>query len=577
MPTTLAHSSSIGNDRSKSDLDTSKPAALSFKILEAGQQEIRPPLTPATEVDLQKSCAILVQSTGYSRSLKDASSSSNTTAQRRGNGTIPVRSTHGRTQSRSRGSRTPVGRVAKASAVGHRRNGSLTATGKHEKASVSGYVPPRRPAPEKVLPVARRVKMKKDAIPEEEEKESEMNESESQDIEKRSKSVEAKSSSDGMVIEEARVEKNKKGVKKLVNVMTGYIRPHDTASSQSPPTASNEVSPSRERTNPWEALQVKSSRRKDGANYVEALPEHLHTKPTSDEEKKNGELKRSVSKRLGNAVKEYVKPPHIDRFTPEPLPTAPASSKEEARKGEQKKHRAAKTMREYVRPSSTEISNATIEEEDPAQASKPQRTPKSPTRPPRSAKSLPAPATTEKKNHPIARDIQKASTETTPPKPATSGGHGHHNPFRLIHDYVKPSMTDPLTLQTNTLQASSHLSPASPSERRPLTQHALQPSAPYIPPKIRPRGKTLPLGDNTLSPDAAASGIPPPTRQGPIFGGGYPVKQDLLTTEATAKDKENRGPVSPGFFGRSPGVGGFRIHFSHFLHKQRSDGYDQLG
>ncbi|KAK6343046.1 hypothetical protein TWF718_008423 [Orbilia javanica] len=573
MPTAPAHSSSIGKDQS-SDMKpaNSKPAALSFKILEPGQQEIRPPLTPATEVDLQKSCAILVQSTRYSRSFKDAVNSTSataTTSQRRSSGTVPVVRSHGRTPSKS-GSKTPVGRVVKSSAAGSRRNGS---TVKYDRAlmSSSNYVPPRRPAPEKVLPVARRVKMKKEDGGSEEEKEVAVfrgkREVESRHIERKPAEKEMKSS-DGSSLDEA---KNKKGVKKLVNVMTGYIRPHDvapqtTTESQSSP-ASSEVSPSKEKPSPWETLQTKPSKRKNEVTFVEALPEQVPTKSGSDEEKKNTGLKRNISKRLGHAVKDYVKPPHIDRFTPEPLHSVSSASKEEQKKAEQKKHRVTKAMREYVKPSPLDAPSAMIEEKEPVQSAKTEKTVKS-------AKPLPI---VEKPTSPTTKDLRKASPEPAPSKPAASNGHSHHNPFRLLHEYVKPSMTDPPVLRTNVPQASASLSPVLPSERRPLTPRGSQPSMPYVPPKIRPRGKTPTSDDDKASPDQTAPTSPSiTTRQGPIFGGGYPVKQDVLTTTAAPRDEENRGPVSPGFFGRNPGGSGFRIHFSHFLHKQRGDGYDQL-
>ncbi|KAF3123358.1 hypothetical protein TWF569_001731 [Orbilia oligospora] len=598
---------------------SSPPTALSFKTQDpnSNTQELRPPLTPATEVDLQKSCAILVQSTGYSRSFKDAINSSaskytttTTTTQRRGNGTIPVVRSHNRASSKS-GSRTPVGRVVKtgssSNSAGHRRNGS---TVRYEKTSTSKYVPPRRPAPEKALPVARRVKVKREGIggSEEEGSSSSMVVKGKGQLENREKksmdTIKEAKSSDGSSVEETRTattEKNKKvGVKKLVNVMTGYIRQHEASSqpameSQSSPSMSNEVSPLKEKSNPWESLQVKSSKRKDGTTYIEAIPEHLQTKTSSDEEGKHTGLKRSVSKRLGNAVKEYVKPPHVDRFTPEPLhPISPISKEESKKTEQQKKYRVTKAMREYVRPSPTDISNVTIEEEEQnssSQTSKPERTSKSiPAKPPSSVEKSTSPtlATMTKD-----KDLQKASTEPTSSKQATANNHSHHNPFRLLHEYVKPSMTEPPTLQTNIPQAPIHLSPILPSERKPLTTQRSQPSMPYVPPKIRPRGKTLPLDDNPLSPkptspsnpstvaDAAAAAAA--TRQGPIFGGGYPAKQDIIATTTTtttstagSKDKENRGPISPGFFGRNPGGSGFRIHFSHFLNKQRSDGYDQL-
>ncbi|KAK6335853.1 hypothetical protein TWF730_003228 [Orbilia blumenaviensis] len=592
MPTTLAQSSSVGNDQSSDMKIDSKPAALSFKLPQAGQQEIRPPLTPATEVDLQKSCAILVQSTGYSRSFKNAvNSTAMMSSQRRGNGTMPVTRSHGRTPSKA-GSRTPVGRVAKpgGGSGGHRRGGSSTA-GYAKTSASSKYVPPRRPAPEKALPVARRVKMKnEDKGVEEEEVVKERAGSETRSIEKNSKVMmdKERKSSDGSSMEDAsRTEKNKMGVKKLVTAMTGYIRPHDSSSqleAQSSPISNAEdssCSPSREKSTIAGTLQVKSSRRRDGTTYVEALPEHLHTKAGSDEERRHGELKRSVSKRLGYAMKEYVKPPHVDRFTPEPLHTASTtSSKEEQKKADQKKHRVTKAMREYVRPSPIDISHAAIAEEGASQAPKPEKTPKS-------AKSQPA--VSEKPTSPITKDTQKPSpTTTTDPqkspidatlsKPPQANSHGHHNPFRLIHNYVKPSRTDPaLTLQTNIPQAPTHFSPVLPSERKPLTPQNSQPSMPYVPPKIRPRGQTIPSENTALSMDTVVPTLPPVPRQGPIFGGGYPVKQQQqdasLGVPTSPKDKENRGPVSPGFFGRNPAGGGFRIHFSHFLNKQRGDGH----
>lgn len=532
---------------------SSPPAALSFKLPNTDHQELRPPLTPSTEVDLQKSCAKLVQSAGYSRSFP--TNSTNTNTQRRVNGTIPVIRNHARTPSKN-GNKT--------AAAGHRRGGP---TVRYEKTVASRYVPPRRPAPEKALPVARRVKVKKEEGSEEE-KEGTVDEVENLYIERRSTEKETKSS-DGSSVEEA---KSKKGVKKLVNVMTGYIRSHDI-SPHSSLAASTEGSPSREKSNQWETLQVKSSKRKDGTTYIEALPEHLHTKTSgSDEDRKNTELKRNISKRLGHAMKEYVKPPHVDRFTPEPLHgVSTASPKEDSKKAEQKKYRVTKAMREYVKPSPIDITIS--EEEPPSQTSKPgnEKTPKS-TKPSPIIEKPTSPALT-------AKDLQKSSTEPTPSKPATTNSHSHHNPFRLLHDYVKPSMTDLPPLQTNIPQASTHLSPILPSERRPLTPQRSQPSMHYVPPKIRPRGKTLPSDDNKPSPDPTSPNIPSTTtRQGPIFGGGYPVKQDLLTTTTPVggKDKENRGPVPPGFFGRNPGGSGFRIHFSNFLNKQRSDGYDQL-
>ncbi|KAK6504363.1 hypothetical protein TWF506_002564 [Arthrobotrys conoides] len=604
MPTTLAHSSFNGRDQSCSDgnvdkiptptmkLTTSPPTALSFKIPPDQFQntdQLRPPLTPATEVDLQKSCAILVQSTGYSSSSKKSKTRS---SQRRGNGTIPVVRSHTRTTSKS-GGRTPVGRVVRAgsaaaatasgSTAGRGRNGS---TIRYEKALTSSYVPPRRPAPEKALPVARRavVKPNKENGGVEEEENTVIKEKKSVDVIKEVKSSDGSSAED----QPARTtDKNKKvGVKKLVNVMTGYIRPHESSSQtvtelQTSSSVSNEVSPSKEKSNPWESLQIKSLKKKDGIANIEAanVPEQLHTKTSSDEEGKHGGLKRSVSKRLGNAVKEYVKPPHVDRFTPEPLHTVSPPSKEELKKAEQqKKYRVTKAMREYVKPSPNDISNITIkEEEQPSQTSKPEKTLKS-----ISTKPLPA---IEKPTSPTlatstTKDPQKTSTEPPPSKQPGNNNHSHHNPFRLLHDYVKPSMTDPPTLQTNIPQVSTHLSPILPSERKPLTTQRSQPSMPYVPPKIRPRGKTLPLDDSPLSPKPTSSNIPSTaTRQGPIFGGGYPAKSDLLstttattTTTAASKDKENRGPASPGFFGRNPGGSGFRIHFSHFLNKQRSDG-----
>ncbi|KAF3196518.1 hypothetical protein TWF679_005065 [Orbilia oligospora] len=604
---------------------SSPPTALSFKIPDPysnTQEQLRPPLTPATEVDLQKSCAILVQSTGYSRSFKDAINSSAsknatmTTTQRRGGGTIPVVSrSHNRASSKS-GSRTPVGRVVKAgsssSSAAHRRNGS---TVRYEKTSTSKYVPPRRPAPEKALPVARRVKVKRDDMGGSEgEGSSSTVVKEKGQFENREKksmdTIKEAKSSDGSSVEETRtvaaaaaatIEKNKKvGVKKLVNVMTGYIRPHEASSqpaveSQSSPSMSNEVSPLKEKSNPWESLQVKSSKKKDGTAYIEAIPEHLQTKTSSDEEGKHTGLKRSVSKRLGNAVKEYVKPPHVDRFTPEPLHPISPTSKEESKKTEQqKKYRVTKAMREYVRPSPTDISNVTIKEEEQhssSQTSKPERTSKYiPAKPPSPVEKPTSPILTTTKD----KDLQKASTEPTSSKQTTANNHSHHNPFRLLHDYVKPSMTESPALQTNIPQVPTHLSPILPSERKPLTTQRSQPSMPYVPPKIRPRGKTLPLDDNSLSPKPTSANNPSTvaaaaaaaTRQGPIFGGGYPAKQDIIATTTTttttttstagSKDKENRGPISPGFFGRNPGGSGFRIHFSHFLNKQRSDGYDQL-
>ncbi|KAF3169952.1 hypothetical protein TWF788_010354 [Orbilia oligospora] len=603
---------------------SSPPTALSFKIPDPysnTQEQLRPPLTPATEVDLQKSCAILVQSTGYSRSFKDAINSSAsknatmTTTQRRGGGTIPVVSrSHNRASSKS-GSRTPVGRVVKAgsssSSAAHRRNGS---TVRYEKTSTSKYVPPRRPAPEKALPVARRVKVKRDDMGGSEgEGSSSTVVKEKGQFENREKksmdTIKEAKSSDGSSVEETRtiaaatatIEKNKKvGVKKLVNVMTGYIRPHEASSqpaveSQSSPSMSNEVSPLKEKSNPWESLQVKSLKRKDGTAYIEAIPEHLQTKTSSDEEGKHTGLKRSVSKRLGNAVKEYVKPPHVDRFTPEPLHPISPTSKEESKKTEQqKKYRVTKAMREYVRPSPTDISNVTIKEEEQhssSQTSKPERTSKYiPAKPPSPVEKPTSPTLTTTKD----KDLQKASTEPTSSKQTTANNHSHHNPFRLLHDYVKPSMTESPALQTNIPQVPTHLSPILPSERKPLTTQRSQPSMPYVPPKIRPRGKTLPLDDNSLSPKPTSANNPSTvaaaataaTRQGPIFGGGYPAKQDIIATTTTttttttstagSKDKENRGPISPGFFGRNPGGSGFRIHFSHFLNKQRSDGYDQL-
>ncbi|EGX49417.1 hypothetical protein AOL_s00078g450 [Orbilia oligospora ATCC 24927] len=617
---------------------SSPPTALSFKTQDPNSnniQELVPPLTPATEVDLQKSCARLVQSTGYSRSFKDAINSSAsknatttmTTTQRRGNGTIPVVRSYNRaaasSSSSKSGSRTPVGRVVKtgssSSSAGHRRNGS---TVRYEKTSTSKYVPPRRPAPEKALPVARRVRVKREDIggSEEEGSSSSTVVKEKGQLENREKksmdTIKEAKSSDGSSVEETRTattEKNKKvGVKKLVNVMTGYIRQHEASSqpameSQSSPSMSNEVSPLKEKSNPWESLQIKSSKRKDGTTYIEAIPEHLQTKTSSDEEGKHTGLKRSVSKRLGNAVKEYVKPPHVDRFTPEPLHPISPTSKEESKKTEQqKKYRVTKAMREYVRPSPTDISNVTIEEEGQppsSQTSKPERTSKYiPAKPPSPVEKPTSPTlTTTKDKKPTSptiattkdKDLQKASTESTTSKQPTANNHSHHNPFRLLHDYVKPSMTELPTLQTNIPQAPTHLSPILPSERKPLTTQRSQPSMPYVPPKIRPRGKTLPLDDNPLSPkptspnnpSTVAAAAAAATRQGPIFGGGYPAKQDIIATTTTtttttstagSKDKENRGPISPGFFGRNPGGSGFRIHFSHFLNKQRSDGYDQL-
>ncbi|EPS42456.1 hypothetical protein H072_3626 [Dactylellina haptotyla CBS 200.50] len=558
-------------------LDSSKPGALSFKVLEAGQEEIRPPLTPATEVDLQKSCAILVQSTGYSKSFSQAVGSTQRRPHARQEGAVPVRS-HNRTPSKS-GNRTPVGRVSKS----HRRTGSAV---RFEKTSTSKYVPPRRPAPEKSVPVARHGKKNRDEkklpkedelkIPEEREPNKRVEMELAAPLEKKSTEKERKSS-DVHSGEES--EKNRKGVKKLVVAVTGYLRPQDTTSS--PPSAESEPSPDRKDKVPQELsptvstektkrttepTRTRPSRRIETTTYVEAYPEHLN-KSGSDEEKKTADphMKRSVSKRLGHAMKDYVKPPYVDRFTPEPLNTS--TSKEELRKPEKKRTTNKPPTKLQAKPSPIDVSTINvIEEEEPS--AKPTKTPKS-------AKSLPERLPKTEKS-PIERpspdkEIPKSTTEA---KTKTSGTNGHHNPFRLLHNYVKPSMAESLPpLQTNLPQGTANLSPPLPSERRPLTPQKSQPSMTYVPPKIRPRGKTLPGSEVPTSNDTSTASAP--TRQGPIFGGGYPVKQEA-SVALSPKDKENRGPSSPGFFGRNANGSGFRIHFSHFLHKQRGDGYDQL-
>ncbi|KAK6336168.1 hypothetical protein TWF696_001732 [Orbilia brochopaga] len=542
----------------------SRPGVLSFKVLDAGQQEIRPPLTPATEVDLQKSCAILVQSTAYSRSFKDATHK----ATARHNGAIPVRgggppSAQRRTPSKS-GARTPVGRVSKA----HRRAASSV---KFEKTATSKYVPPRRPAPEKTLPSAasrhaRKVKDEKkkppmDRVDEAQEtKPSSEQPTAGERSPSRRKSLDIKKSLDIRSADNSSggedTEKNRTGVKKLVvnmhHAVTGYIRPLDLVTSpqatesQSSPTrtdrSSSEQSTSTEKARPvGEALKVRSSRRRDGTTYVEALPEYMHTKSSLDEDRRSSDPITSVSKRLGHAVKDYVKPPYVDRFTPEPLAASDAPRRTMSRK-----HSVAKAMREYVRPSPGDPATAMDVDVSPTRADK-----------------IPKHSNSKREKSPTVRispskDLQKPSSSlpaaiAAKTKPAATSA--HHNPFRKIHDYVKP---------VTVTQQPVTVSPTSTSERRPLTPQSSQPSLAYVPPKIRPRGKTIPSSD---SPSASDS-----SRSGPIFGGGYPVKSD------DSKDKENanRGPASPGFFGRNPGGSGFRIHFSHLLHKQRSDGYDQL-
>ncbi|KAF3910888.1 hypothetical protein ABW20_dc0107514 [Dactylellina cionopaga] len=562
-------------------LDSSKPGALSFKVLEAGQEEIRPPLTPATEVDLQKSCAILVQSTGYSKSFRDAVNSTHQRAHARQNGTVPIRS-HNRTPSKA-GTRTPVGRVGKS----HRRSGS---SARYEKAptSTSKYVPPRRPAPERAVPVTRHgrkvAKEEETGGPEDDQvvkapKLKKVEEEQVAPVDRKSSEKERKSTDGSGSGEEA--EKNRKGVKKLVvnmhHAVTGYLRPHDLVTSPAPPTTEVQISPTATRNDRTsteasptvknakpavESLKIKASTRKDGTTYVEAMPEFFHATKTSSEDEKNTDMKRSVSKRLGHVVKEYVRPPHVDRFTPERLTTS--TSKEELKKSEQKKHRVTKAMKEYVKPLPLDISEIN-EIEEALSPVKSEKTPKS--------AGIPAEKPPKREKSPIEhpapnKELPKPPTEPVT-KPKLPGANGHHNPFRMLHDYVKPSMVvepTPPVIQTSPTQAPS-LPPILPSERRPLAPQTLQPVAPYVPPKIRPRGKTLPSSEDPPPIEFAPS---PSIRAGPVFGGGYPAKN------YESKDKENKGPVSPGFFGRNPGGSGFRIHFSHFLHKQRSDGYDQI-
>ncbi|EWC44530.1 hypothetical protein DRE_06702 [Drechslerella stenobrocha 248] len=533
----------------------SRPGALSFKVPDANRQEIRPPLTPATEVDLQKSCAILVQSTSYSRSFRDAANSTYA----RHKGALPARSgppsARRKTPSKS-GNRTPVGRVSKA----HRRAASNV---RFEKTATSQYVPPRRPAPAKALPATKK--------PRNERKSRLENHNEAQDSESPTeakvdrplspkqrpldtkKPLEAKPTDTSSGEE---TEKNRKGVKKLVvnmhHAVTGYIRPIDLVSS--PLSAESQSSPIRhdrlssespDKPKPANGdLKVRSSRRKDGTTYVEALPEYLHSsKSSSEEDRKPGEAKpSSVSKRLGHAMKEYVKPPYVDRFTPEPLSTA-TSSNHPRRATDSKKHSGVtKVVKEYVKPSlPLDIASAIAMDVDPLPA-----------------KSEKSPKAAKKDKSPVERAAPSIPAELPAQKPKSTGTAGHHNPFRKIQDYVKPAaQQQPVTL-------------SSPPARKPSTAESSQPSKPYVPPKIRLRGDSLP---SSISPLATSNTTGAPNRPGPIFGGGYPVKQEVSVAN---KDKENRGPVSPGFFGRNPTGSGFRIHFSHLLHKQRGDGYDQL-
>ncbi|KAK6533636.1 hypothetical protein TWF694_002571 [Orbilia ellipsospora] len=579
-------------------LESSKPGALSFKVPETGQEEIRPPLTPATEVDLQKSCAILVQSAGYSKSFSKTVSSTTTTtttAQRkahtRQDGTVPVR-IHNRKSSKS-GNRTPV---ARAVSKGHKRTASAV---RFEKTSTSNYVPPRRPAPEKYVSAAKHRRKGKDEKKVEEdvavqEAARDINGTSKQESDKASSThVERLSaekdrdrkSSEGTASEEDG--KNPRGMKKLVvnmqQAMTGYKRPQENNNPASPQSAEESLSPlgrgDKSQGSPIAPTEqaklaletkIKSSKRKDGTTYVEALPEYLHKK-NSDEDmsKKPGEVKRSVSKRLGHSIKEYVKPPQVDRFTPEPL--RPSTSKDDLKKAENKRRSVAKSMKEYVRPAPLDTSISAIKEEEqepsPAKSDKTIKSAKSHEKLPKDEKSpaepLPLPPVKDTPKPPAEPKLRHTSPSS----------HHNHNPFRMIHDYVKPTMVvEPApTIQTSVPPTGSLLSPQSIGERKPLAPQRSQPSMSYVPPKIRPRGKTLP-GSEAPSEDNTAPAMP--TRHGPIFGGGYPVKQE--GTLAPTSNKENRSPVSPGFFGRNANGSGFRIHFSHFLHKQRSDGYDQL-
>ncbi|KAJ6257523.1 hypothetical protein Dda_7308 [Drechslerella dactyloides] len=558
----------------------SRPGVLSFKVLDAGQQEIRPPLTPATEVDLQKSCAILVQSTTYSRSFRDATHK----ATARHNGAVAVRGGGGppsaqrRTPSKS-GARTPVGRVSKA----HRRASSNV---RFEKTATSKYVPPRRPAPEKTLPAtagwhARKVKDEKKKPPMDSLDETQETKPASDppvsaaattavapERSPRRKSLDIKKSLDIRSSDNSSggedTEKSRIGVKKLVvnmhHAVTGYIRPVDlvtspqAAESQSSPTRNNRSSSeqpaSAEKSkHTGEALKVRASRRRDGTTYVEALPEFMHA--TLDEERRSYDPKTSVSKRLGHAVKGYVKPPYVDRFTPQPLPPSSVP-----RRTESKKYKVTRAMKEYVRPSPVDVATTAMDVDiSPVRVEKPlkpsnSKREKPPADRPSPPKESPKPSPTQAVAAPKAKLTAAPTT--------------HHNPFRKIHDYVKPATVAAAAATEQPVVARS----TSKSGRRPLTPQSSQPpSLSYVPPKIRPRGNTLPSSDPPSSSDA-------PSRPGPIFGGGYPVKTD----DGAGKDKENanRGPASPGFFGRNPGGSGFRIHFSHLLHKQRSDGYDQL-
>ncbi|KAF3940402.1 hypothetical protein ABW19_dt0203418 [Dactylella cylindrospora] len=595
-------------------LDTSKPAALSFKVPEVGHEEIRPPLTPATEVDLQKSCAILVQSTTYSKSFRDAAIKTQRAHAKRA-GALPVpESPRTRTRTPSRTpNRTPggTGRVSK----GHHRKTSSRV--KFEKTVTSEYVPPRRPAPAKALPPARHGKNRlrldnKDKTQSDTESwEEDVKEVKAPDQTER-KSSDARKSMEVKFAENAsgeETEKNRKGVKKLVvnmhHAVTGYIRPVDLVSpsgSSAPPLrrktsvkstdtsiatvivatevdsktsskdkkpSSAEVSPIKESAKSEEDnVKVKSSKKKDGVTYVEAIPEHLHAQGqatgSEDERRTSDEKGRSVSRMIGHAVKGYVKPPYVDRFTPEPL----SAPKDEAKK-ETKKHRGvSKAVKDYVKPTPIDPIEANKIQEEPS-PTKTEKTPK--VKPPTKTPTIEKPKERGSTERPDSgKELKKAVTEPSPKLKSPVS----HNPLRLLQDYVKPSMSESALppIQTNVSTAPTHLSPVSATEleRRPLTPQTSLPSMSYVPPKVRPRGKTLPSSD-AFSETEAAQNANTSSRSGPIFGGGYPAKQDSAN-----KDKENRGPISPGFFGRNPGGHGFRIHFSHLLHKQRSDGYDQL-